>query len=247
MTTKFILHFTYMHKTFDVNGNRTKENYSPVTLISTLDSKIGFEPDKDKENLRKIFGFLNFPIIAELQEELKDCKIFPRMTPPEFCEYCLELDKSLLLKLIYALATGKILINPSKMSRTIDTKIKNNFLSNFYVVCLAKCMIEQVNTDAPGPLQMMVADMFYMVNAPKQMEEFMSNISLSDGQRMMDRMVLKRALIDKLLKFRMSPLDTWVLHLDNFVFKRRKGKFSQHTVIQIAKIKAETLCQLGFI
>jgi hypothetical protein len=89
------------------------------------------------------------------------------MTPAEFCEYCLEQDESLLLKLIYALATGQMSINPSKMSRTVDTKIKNNLLSNFYAVCVAKYMIERVNTDAPGPLQMMVADMFYMVNAQK--------------------------------------------------------------------------------
>ena len=59
-------------------------------------------------------------------------------------------------------------------------------------------------------------------------------------------MVLKWALRDKLSKFRMSPLDTWVLHLDNFGFKGKKGKFSRHTVIQIAKIKAEALRQLGF-
>ena len=72
-------------------------------------------------------------------------------------------------------------INPSKMYHTMDTKIKNSLLSNFYAVYVAKCMIEQVNTDMPGPLQMMVADMFYLLNAPKQMKEFMSKIRILAG------------------------------------------------------------------
>ena len=47
-------------------------------------------------------------------------------------------------------------------------------------------------------------------------------------------------------KVRLGPLDTFCLRLDNFGFKGKKGKWAQHTVIQIAKIRETKLRELGF-
>ena len=243
MKDKIFINMTYAHK---LDGNAGNNDFTPHTVTAILDSKFGFESEEDKENVRTIFGFLHEPIINDHHEtELKDRKPFPRMTPAEFCDYCVEQDESLLLKLIFALATGKMQFTPSQLANKRN-KETNALLSEYLAVCVAKCMIERVNTHNPGPLQMMIGDMLSMVNAPKQTKEFMSKIRLSCGRRTADRHILKRHLKNMLEKVRLDPLDTFCLHLDNFGFKGKKGKWAQHTVIQIAKISAAKLRQLGF-
>ena len=223
-----------------------ENNFNPCTVTAILDSKFGFESEKDKDNLRTIFGLLHEPIMNDHHKtELKDRKAFPRMTPAEFCEYCIEQDKSLLLKLLFALATGKMQFMPSDVANKHNKK-KKKLLSEYLAVCVAKGMIERVNTYHPGPLQMMIGDMLSMVNAPKQTKEFMSKIRLSVGRRTADRHILKRHLQSMLQKVRLGPLDTFCLHLDNFGFKGKKGKWRQHTVMQIAKISDTKLRKLGF-
>ena len=238
MKNKIFLNLMYAHK---IDGAMDEDHYAPSTVTTILDSKYGFESEKDKENLRKIFGFLHEPIVNDhCETELKDRKILPRITPAEFCEYCLEQDESLLLKLLFALATGKMQFTPSRITDK-HNKEKKKLLSEYLAVCVAKCMIERVNSNHPGPLQLMIGDMLSMVNAPTHTKEFMSKIRLSSGRRTTDRHILKRALENMLKKVRLGPLDTFCLHLDNFGFKGKKGKWAQHTVIQIATIREKKL------
>ena len=243
MGDKLFLHLTYMSKEYDSADQPIIDSFSPATMISIIDSKHGFETEEDEENLRKIFGLLHFPIMAELEKETKHRKTFPRMTPAEFCDYCLEKDNSFLLKLIYALTTGKMSIN-SNLLRTGNRH--DDALSNFLAACVAKGMIERANTRSPGPLQTMVADMLFMEGVPKYLREFMSKIRLSSGRRTTDRMILKDELKNKLKRIKLSQLGTFVLKLDNFGFKGRDARFVQHTIIQIGKIDEATLRQLGF-
>ena len=54
MKNKIFLNLTNTHK---INGAMDKDHYAPSAVTSILDSKCEFELEKDKENLRKIFGF----------------------------------------------------------------------------------------------------------------------------------------------------------------------------------------------
>ena len=78
-------------------------------MTAILDSKEGFESDKDKMNLQLIFSLLHGPIARQHQEEMKINKSAnqTRLSPGGFLEYCKTKDESLLLKLLYALTTGK--------------------------------------------------------------------------------------------------------------------------------------------
>ena len=169
MKTKMFLNLTYAHK-LDENDR------VPSSITAVLDSKFGFELPEDKDNLRKIFGLLHDPIMKHHYDaELKHKKLIPRMTPAEFCEYCIEHDNSLLLKLMYALTTGKMQFSPSAVNSKHNRE-KKNLLSEYLAVCVAKCMIERVNSTCPGPLQFMIGDMLSMVNAPTHTKEFLSKI-----------------------------------------------------------------------
>jgi hypothetical protein len=244
MTNKMILSLSYTHKPLGTSGPLTEE-FSPATITSVLDSEHGFETIADEQNLRTIFGLLHDPIMTKHRKDLKKKHPTPRMTPAEFCEYCLEEDDSLLLQLLYSLSTGRMTITPSVLSKAHSPRSKN-LLSEYLAVCVAKCMIERANTDAPGPLQLMVGDVLSLLNANNDVKSFMSKIRLSAGKRTIDRMNIKVALQDALTKLKLEPLDAFCLHLDNFGFHGRQAVYSQHTVVQIARIRANNLRRLGF-
>eukprot|EP00536_Pseudo-nitzschia_multiseries_P009181 jgi/Psemu1/22556/gm1.22556_g len=62
----------------------------------------------------------------------------------------------------------------------------------------------------------------------------------------MDRMVLKQTVHNLMDKVNLRLLDAFVLSYDNFGFKGRKGKWAQHTTIQICMIQEKKLQKLGF-
>eukprot|EP00536_Pseudo-nitzschia_multiseries_P000949 jgi/Psemu1/2153/gm1.2153_g len=62
----------------------------------------------------------------------------------------------------------------------------------------------------------------------------------------MDRMVLKRTVHNLMNKVNLRLLDAFVFSYDNFGFKGRKGKWAQHTTIQMCMIHEKKLQKLGF-
>eukprot|EP00536_Pseudo-nitzschia_multiseries_P004014 jgi/Psemu1/9029/gm1.9029_g len=100
MMDKMFLNLTFVTKPLD------SENGVPqvTTMTSILDSKHGFESEKEKDKLRHIFGLLHLPIMSFHSTEIETQKI-PWRTPAKYCDYCLESDESLLLKLLYALTS----------------------------------------------------------------------------------------------------------------------------------------------
>ena len=129
MKNKIFLNLTYAHK---FEGKANEITYAPSTITAILDSELGFDSDEDEGNLRKIFGFLHDPIMKHhYKTELESGKPKPRMTPAEFCEYCIEQDESLLLQLLFALATGKMQVNLSELNNAnnpyiVDRKTLTN-------------------------------------------------------------------------------------------------------------------------
>jgi hypothetical protein len=245
MTNKMILSLSYVQKPLGVDDIPRKEIFCPATITTVLDSELGFESVKDEENLRTIFGLLHDPVMSRHRRDVAAMKMSARMTPADFCEYCLEQDDTLLLKLLYSFSTGKMSFTPTELSKNLDRRSKN-LLSEYLAISVAKCMIERVNTDMPGPLQLMIGDVLSLANAPNETKSFMSKMRLSAGRRTMDRSNLKHALQDALDKLNLEPLDGFCLHLDNFGFKGKKAQYSQHTVVQIARIKSGLLRSLGF-
>ena len=144
-----------------------------------------------------------------------------------------------LLQLLYVLAIGKAEFHLPSQSRQQDTR-------KFLAICIAKQMIERSNTNRPSPFQMMMADILTMINAPSNYSDFLSKCRISTGRRTAERKLQKDALIAATTPIVMSSLDAFCLHLDNFGFLGKRGKWSTHTVIQVAIIKMEELKRLGF-
>ena len=74
-------------------------------------------------NLQLIFSLLHGPIARQHQEEMKINKSAnqTRLSPGGFLEYCKTKDESLLLKLLYALTTGKAYFVPSRLNAVKKT------------------------------------------------------------------------------------------------------------------------------
>ena len=219
------------------------------SVISVLDATHGFESQKDKNNLRTIFGLLHNPIMAQHKIDSIPQASYPRMTPAEFCEYCYEKDNSLLLKLIYALATGtlqfepppKVLQTPCPRSQKTKTR-----LSNFLAVCVAKGMIERINSHTPGPFQLMIADTLSLVNAPNSIKNFLSKIRVTIGTTTTDRYNIRNEITNLRRRIHMKPTEAFVIGFDNFSFSGHKGQHAMHTIIQIMVISEKRLKELGF-
>ena len=161
MVTKMFLNLTYV-PSHQEKGKGKK--YQTRSILSILDTEHGFESEKDKDQLRIMFGLLHDPIISQHRVKSKGPSTIPRMTAGQFCEYGLEKDNTMLLKLLYALATGNISISRDEFTGTPRKAPER--LSNFLAICVAKGMIERVSSNAPGPLQLMMSDMLSLVNAP---------------------------------------------------------------------------------
>ena len=243
MVNTMFLNLTYVSKP-RVYG----EEHQIRSVTTVLDSKYGFESEKEKDNLRIIFGLLHAPIINQHKIESKCCSSFPRMTASQFCDYCLERDNSTLLKLIYALTTGLMRVNPSEINKSSENKDKEatRKLSNFLAVCVAKSMIERANTYVPGPFQLMIADMLSLVNAPNPIKDFLSKIRLSTGRRTIDRTNLRNEIISLRKRLILKPTDAFVVSFDNFSFMGHKGQHAMHTILQIMIISEKKLRKLGF-
>ena len=179
--------------------------------------------------------------------EIKSQLILQR-TPAEYCDFCLGNNESLVLKLLYALAWGRLLFTPSRYKNRSGSTSQNDLfeLSMFLAVCVAKGMVERVITQKPGPLQLMVGDTLSMINAPKHIREFLSRIRLATDRWTMDMMVLNRAVHNMLEKVALTLLDTFLLSHGNFGLKGKKDKWAQHTIIQKCVISEKKLCRLVF-
>ena len=120
MKDKLILSLSYVHKP---SKDTPIEELKANSLTAILDSKEGFESEKDEKNLRLIFSLLHGPIARQHQEEMKINKSAnqTRLSPGDFLEYCETKDESLLLKLLYALTTGKVYFVPSRFNAVKKT------------------------------------------------------------------------------------------------------------------------------
>ena len=220
------------------------------SAISVLDKIHGFESQQDKNSLRTIFGLLHDPIMAQHTKfDSISQSSYPRMSPAEFCEYCYEKDDSLLLKLIYALATGNVQFEPPPKSfKTTQPQSKKSKhrLSNFLAACVAKGMIERINSYRPNPFQLMIADTLTLVNAPNSIKNFLSKIRVSIGSRTIDRYHIKNEITNLRRRLRLKPTESFVIGFDNFSFSGHKGQHAMHTIIQIMIITEEQLKELGF-
>ena len=115
MKGKIILSLSYVQKP---SKDTPIEELKANSLTAILDSKEGFESNKDQKNLRLIFSLLHGPIARQHQEEMKINKRAnqTRLPPGDFLEYCETKDESVLLKLLYALTTGKAYFVPSRFN-----------------------------------------------------------------------------------------------------------------------------------
>ena len=248
MRDKLILSLTYIHKP---TRNAPIEQLKANTLTAILDSKEGFESEKDEKNLRLIFSLLHDPIFKQHREDLSKNRdnTLTRLSPGDFLEFCETQDESLLLKLLYALSTGKAYFVPprfnslKKMDQPYDA---DKSLSNFYAICVAKNMLERTMTNYPGPLQHMIGDMMSMLNVPNSLQSFFAKIRLSCSPRTSLRDLKIRTVTHLLTKIEYNKRDLLLIAFDNFGYKGRNGKFSQHTAIQFTVITERELRALGF-
>ena len=228
---KLLLSLSYAHIT---------EGYSvPKSLDVLLDREYGPETHQDELKLRLMFGLLHGPLLRSHAAIWKETS-FPRMTPSEFCNHLMHDDESLLLKLVYALATGEMTLPMQKI-----TKDRTAF-SRFMACGIAKEMIQRLEMEQPGPLQWMMRDVLSIVNAPKATKDFMSKIRVAAHRTTVDRESTKKSMSSTIQKLNLDPLDAFYLHFDTVGFKGKKKKWSQHTVIQICVIKYEELRKAGF-
>ena len=241
MQNKIFLSVAYARKPKNASINQ----FEPSSVTAILDSVAGFESEDDESNLRLIFSLLHDPIIKQHTADLENLQANQhyniRMTPADFINYCETKDKSLLLKLMYALATGKVSFKLPAENAYDNNKIR----SNFYAICVAKNMLERTMSTSPGPFQKMIGDMMAMVNVPNLLRHFFSKIRLSCSVSTSFRALNIRALTSLLTKTNLGPLDLFCLHLNNFGFKGKK-KFAQHTSIQFKVIPEKSLRDLGF-
>ena len=248
MRDKLILSLSYVHKPLkDTPIEELKAN----SLTAIIDSKEGFESEKDEKNLRLIFSLLHGPIARQHQEEMKINKSAnqTRLSPGDFLEYCETKDESLLLKLLYALTTGKAYFVPPRFNavkKTDQPYDVNKQQSNFYAICVAKHMIERTMTTFPGPFQHMIGDMMSMLNVPNSLQNFFAKIRLSCSPRTSLRNLNIRSVMHLLTKIEYNILDLILIAFDNFGFKGKDGKFCQHTAIQFTVITEKELRTLGF-
>ena len=243
MKDTMILNLVYARK------SKSDGKLAVHSVISVLDATHGFGSQKDKNNLRTIFGILHDPIMAQHKIDSIPQSSYPRMSPAEFCEYCYEKDNSLLLKLTYALATGRLQFEPpQKISQTPfqrNQKTKQR-LSNFLAVCVAKAMIERVNSHKPGPFQLMIADTLSLLNAPNSIKNFLSKIRVTIGTTTTDRYNIINEIASLRRRLHLEPTEGFVISFDNFSFSGHKGQHAMHTIIQIMIITEQRLKELGF-
>ena len=241
MVSKMFLSLTYVRENHTKGKN---DAYKIRTVLSILDSQYGLESEKDKDQLRIIFGLLHDPIITQHKVESKGYSAIPRMTAALFCEYGIEKDNTTLLKLLYAISTGDICF--SREEFTGNDRNAPTRLSNFLAVCVAKGMIERVSSNVPGPLQLMISDMMSLVNAPRLIKDFLAKIRLATGSRTTDRANQKNEIISLRRRLVLKPRQTLRLSFDNFSFDGMGGKHAQHTIIQIMVITEKQLRGVGF-
>lgn len=247
MQDKLVLSMTYVQQP-DHGSNEQAETYS---LTAILDSRYGFESEQDEKNLRIIFAQLYYPIFKQHKENTKNNEYNNqvRYSPGDFLDYCETKDESLLLKLLYALTTGKAYFTPPRFRNNHGGKKPYNAdteLSNFYAICVAKHMLERTTTNTPGPFQQMIGDMMSMVNAPITLQNFFSKIRVSCAPKTSLRNLTIRSVTHLLTKIEYTVLDLILLAFDNFGFKGKNGKWAQHTVIQFKVIQEKELRILGF-
>lgn len=236
MVDSMILSLSFTHGE-DI-GTSGDTFYGPKLISCALHKKYGPETDNDRMNLRTIFALLHYPIMNPHTESIKNAS-YPRMTAAEFIEFCLHDDESYLLQLIYALAKGKIEFVPSKRTYKEDK-------SNFLAICVAKQMIERSNIHRPTPFQSMMSDVMIMNNASVEYQDLLSQLRISAGRRTTERNMKKRGVILKTTAIDIPVLGAMVLHIDNFGFLGKQGKWSIHTVIQVSIITEQELRNLGF-
>ena len=241
MVDKMFLHLTYVASHQEKGKG---EEYQIRNVLSILDSKHGLESEKEKDQLRIIFGLLHDPIINQHKVDSEGYVSVPRMTAGQFCEYGVEKDNTLLLKLIYALSSGDISFSRDDFAG--NARKAPERLSNFLCVCVAKGMIERVSSYKPGPLQLMISDMLSLVNAPRSIKEFMAKIRLATGSRTTDRANIRNDVISLRRTLTIKPKQTLRLSFDNFSFGGTGGKHAQHTIIQIMVISERKLRAVGF-
>ena len=229
---KMVLSLSYCHS---VAGAKEQ----PASITAMLDCQYGPENDEDELSLRKIFGFLHEPIMKSHRELWRRTEL-RRMTPCEFCSYMMHEDDSLLLKLIYALATGAMLVPLKKISSD------GTSFSLFLACCVAKEMIQRVQLDGPGAFQLMMGDALQLSDVPKELRDFLSKIRVSSHRTTVNRTCSSLAMASAHTKLVLDPLDGFSIHFDNIGFKGRKKKWSQHTVIQLCSIPYNKLFDAGF-
>lgn len=244
MKDTMILNLVYASK------RKSDKSTTMRSAVSILNSKNGFESKEDMTNLRTIFSLLHDPIMKHHTLDTLSQKSYPRMTPAEFCQYCTDKDSSVLLQLLYALATGYTKytsqLTALKAGSHEDNKAKEK-LSNFLAVCVAKGMIERINLyNTPGPFQLMIADMLSLVNAPNPMRDFLSKIRVSIGRRTIDRNNIRNEIVNLRKRIVLKPTEAFSVSYDNFSFDGDKGRHAMHTIIQIMIISEKRLKKLGF-
>jgi hypothetical protein len=217
-----------------------RNTFQPVSFVSTIDVDNGPESVEDEFSLRTIFSLLH-PALAQRNEG----KIpVSEMTEGDMVDYAAYKDDSLLLKLLYSLATGRVQIDSSSFDT--DHCWRDGKLAELMACFVAKEMIARLHARGPLILQKVMAIALERSGATKDLREFLSRIRLAESpyarfhSREKANKERRHVFIDR------DPLAALALNFDQIGFKQRNGSYKNHLVMQIQLDPTRELKLLGF-
>lgn len=237
---KFILSLSFpLPKQKDYETKSTVTTWKCASLTVCLDLDFGPESAEDETKLRQIFSALHVPLFNDHKAKYKD-ETLPQFTPSEYMEYAAFEDESLLLKLLYSFATGRMQLDAKQF------KLSNGYRSQFMAVAVAKDMLQNISLGTPAPFQLMLSQQLQHYGAKSELVAYLSSIRVSASISHSRNLALAAQKQSNTLRVATDVLDIASAHFDNIGFKGRKNLWSQHCLMQVKSISKTRLKNDGF-
>jgi len=166
---KFILSLSFPLRKEVEGGQKT---YTCTSVTSCLDIDFGPESVEDETNLRLIFSALHEPLFNQNKALFKN-ESFRQLTPAEYTDYVTAEDPSLILKLLFSIATGSMEPDREQLERS------KHYRSKFMAVAVAKDMLQNITLGRPAPFQLMLAQQLQQYGVKSGLVAYLSSIRLS--------------------------------------------------------------------
>lgn len=217
-----------------------RNTFQPVSFISTIDLEDGPESIEDELSLRTIFSLLHRPFVQN------SVAVMPvtRMTEADLVDFAAYKENSILFKILYGLATGRVQVD----SETFDKPNcwRSGRLSEALACFIAKETICRLHTRGPLILQKVLSIVLEKANAQKDLREFLSRLKLAESPQTRYYAKEKQTVRRKHAAVDNDPLSLVGLNFDQIGFKVRQGTYKNHLVMQIQLDPPQQLKLLGF-